>query len=214
MCLINSDMLWESIHAVWYSIPKLMLSMVLNRDKQWIVFLQFIITQTLYFRKRREYHKILIINSFVSKINEYDLLDIWFLQFDFAELFLCERTRCDQKITVILSFFQKYLFIPYNTFFSNARNTSEMRLFGIVNSSCFDFSFISSIVAKRLPFIDVFSFGKRKMSTGAKSGEYGGWGMIMVLFLAKNSRTSIDVWAGALTYRKIYDWFFHNSMRF
>ena len=32
-----------------------------------------------------------------------------------------------------------------------------------------------------------------KKSAGVKSGEYGGSGMIMVLFLANNSRTSIDV---------------------
>ena len=52
----------------------------------------------------------------------------------------------------------------------------------------FDFSFISSIVAKRFPFIGVFSFEKRKMSAVAKPGEYRGWGMITVLFL------NIDVW--------------------
>ena len=54
---------------------------------------------------------------------------------------------------------------------------------------------------------------KRKKSTKAKSGEYCGWGMITVLFLTKNSRTSIDVWADALSWCKIHDWFFHNSVR-
>ena len=48
-------------------------------------------------------------------------------------------------------------------------------LIGIANSSCFDFSFIFSIVAKCFPFIAVFSFGKRKKSLGAKPVEYGGW---------------------------------------
>ena len=61
--------------------------------------------------------------------------------------------------------------------------------------ACFDFSFISSIVAKPFPFIGVFSFGKRKKSAGAKSGGYCIWGMITVLFLSKNSRPSIDVQA-------------------
>ena len=37
------------------------------------------------------------------------------------------------------------------------------------------FSLISSVIAKHFAFIDVLSFGKRKKSTGAKSGEYGGW---------------------------------------
>ena len=55
--------------------------------------------------------------------------------------------------------------------------------------------FFSSIVAKRFYLIDVFRFGKRKKSAGSKSGEYGGLGIITILFLAK----SIDVWAGALS---------------
>ena len=38
--------------------------------------------------------------------------------------------------------------------------------------------------------------------------------MIVVLFLAKNSRTSIDVWAVVLSWCKIHDWFFHNSVCF
>ena len=70
------------------------------------------------------------------------------------------------------------------------------------------------IIAKRFPFNGVFSFGKRKKSAGARSFEYDGWGMITVLFLAKNSRTSIDVWANVLSWCKIYDRFFHNSVRF
>ena len=37
---------------------------------------------------------------------------------------------------------------------------------------------ILSFVAKRFPIFSVFSFGKRKKSTGAKSAEYGAWGMI------------------------------------
>ena len=61
-------------------------------------------------------------------------------------------------------------------FFSNPRNTFEAR---------FLVSFISSIAAKRLPFIGVFSFGKRKKSAGTKSGEYVDWGMITILFLVK-----------------------------
>ena len=44
----------------------------------------------------------------------------------------------------------------------------------------------------------------RCLQLWAKSGEYGGWGMITVLFLAKNSCTSIVVWAGRLLW---YVWY-------
>ena len=47
---------------------------------------------------------------------------------------------------------------------------------------------LSSIVTKRFPFIREFSFGNRK--AGAKSG---GSLKVTVLFLAKNSRKTIDV---------------------
>ena len=40
----------------------------------------------------------------------------------------------------------------------------------------------------------VFSSGKRKISAGVNCSKYGGWGITTVLFLSKNSRTSIDVW--------------------
>ena len=61
------------------------------------------------------------------------------------------------------------------------------------------------------PFMDLFSFGNKKKSQGAKSGEYGG---MTVLFLAKKSRTSNDVLTGALSWCNIHDWLFHNSGRF
>ena len=38
--------------------------------------------------------------------------------------------------------------------------------------------------------------------------------MITLLFLSKNSHTSIDMLAGALLWCKIHDWFFHNSVHF
>lgn len=40
-----------------------------------------------------------------------------------------------------------------------------------------------------------------KRSCGARSGEYRGCGMIVVLFLAKkNLQTNNDMWAGAMKY--------------
>ena len=91
-------------------------------------------------------------------------------------------------------------------FFQSTKHLWNM-LFGIANSSCFDFSFISSTVAKCFQFFGVFSFGKRKNSARAKSVEYGGWVMITVFF-------SWAVWADAISWCKIHDWFFHNSVRF
>ena len=38
--------------------------------------------------------------------------------------------------------------------------------------------------------------------------------MITVLFLTKNSSTSIDVLAGSLPWSKIHDWYFHFFVRF
>ena len=55
-------------------------------------------------------------------------------------------------------------------------------LFGMSLSSLSDSVFISSIVAKRRPLMDLFNLGNRNKSQGAKSGEYGGWGMITVFF--------------------------------
>ena len=46
------------------------------------------------------------------------------------------------------------------------------------------------------------------------SGEYGGWGIDTVLFLAKNSRTSNEMWARALSWCKSHELFFHKSERF
>ena len=122
------------------------------------------------------------------------------------------HTRVGQKITVIFKFFQKVLIYlsltilsPSNKIHLYQRVPQSSKpfwnaLFSIANSSCFNFSFISSIVAKRFPFIGVYSFGKSKKSVGVKSREYGRWGMIAVLFLAENSCTSIDVWAAALSW--------------
>ena len=47
-------------------------------------------------------------------------------------------------------------------------------------------------------YASIFSNSRNKKSTAANSGEYGG--MITILFLAKNSPKSIDVWAGALVF--------------
>ena len=68
--------------------------------------------------------------------------------------------------------------------------------FGMSLSSLNDSVFICSTVAKRRPFMGLFNLGNRKKSQGAKFGEYGGWGMITVFFLAKKLWISNDEWAG------------------
>ena len=47
-------------------------------------------------------------------------------------------------------------------------------LLGMSLSSLSDSVFISSIVAKRRPFMGLFNLGNSKKSQGTKSGEYGG----------------------------------------
>ena len=61
----------------------------------------------------------------------------------------------------------------------------------ILFSTSFDAVFISSIVASS--FHGPLQYREQKKSQGARSGEYGGCGIIRVLVLAKNSRTSNDV---------------------
>ena len=59
----------------------------------------------------------------------------------------------------------------------------------------------------------LFSFGNKKKSQGARSGEYGDCSNIIV-FLAKNLLINNDVWAGALSWCKGQFVFFHKSGRF
>ena len=92
----------------------------------------------------------------------------------------------------------KVIPLKYNTlvpaFFQSSKHF-WYALFGMSLSSLSDSVFISSIVEKRRPFMDLFNLGNRKKSQRAKSGEYDGLGMMTVLFLAKKLRTSNDEWA-------------------
>ena len=80
--------------------------------------------------------------------------------------------------------------------FSQSSKHVWYALFGMSLSFLSHSVFISSIVSKRRPFMGLFNLGNRKKSHGAKFGEYGGWGMITVLFSAKKLRTINDEWAG------------------
>ena len=137
-------------------------------------------------------------------------------------------TRCDLKINVFFLIFLQsiYLFInnslKYNTLMPAFFPILEIllkRAFWHRQKLLFPFFLLLFIIiiifiAERFPFIGVFSLGKRKKSPAVKFGEYSGWGMITVLFLAKNSRTSNNMGAGALSWCKIHDWFYQNSVRF
>ena len=47
-----------------------------------------------------------------------------------------------------------------------------------------------------------FSFGNKKKSHGARSGEYRGWGRTVTFSFFKNALTIAEVWAGALSCRR------------
>ena len=50
--------------------------------------------------------------------------------------------------------------------------------------------------------------GEEEKVTGGQIG-YGGWGITVMLFLAKNCETLKDLWAGALSWWKMRFWFCH-----
>lgn len=79
-------------------------------------------------------------------------------------------------------------------------SSPRLALFGIAFSSSSDAVFIYLIVTILRPVLGLFSLGNRKKSQGAKPGVYGSWSMIMVLFLPKKLVTSIDTWAGTLSW--------------
>ena len=67
-----------------------------------------------------------------------------------------------------------------------------------VSSTLCDSACIPSVVSNRRPCSFNFSFQNRKKSQGAKSGEYGGWGIIAILFFTRNWWVRTEVWDGAL----------------
>ena len=59
---------------------------------------------------------------------------------------------------------------------------------------------ISSVVSNRCPFSFNFGLGNFKKPQGAKSGEYGGWGITAILYFARNWWVRTEVWDGALSW--------------
>lgn len=136
--------------------------------------------------------------------------------------FKCVHQRGLIKTIFILfiniNFFLFYLIaLRYNTFELALFPIFEALLdliFGMEFSSFSNSVFIFSMLAKRPPFMVISSVRTWKKSQGAMSGENGDWDIIIVLILVKNSRTSSEVWVGALSWCNLRELFFHNSEHF
>ena len=76
------------------------------------------------------------------------------------------------------------------------------------------FCFMAFTESKRVLWSGDFGFGNRKKSYRATYGEYGGWSMVLVAFLALNPVTTVASCDGTLSSCKIDEWFFHKSFRF
>ena len=59
------------------------------------------------------------------------------------------------------------------------------------------------------PSSEASAWGGGKSHRGGRSGEYGGWGITVMLFLTKNCETLKDPWAGALSWWIMRFWFCH-----
>ena len=95
--------------------------------------------------------------------------------------------------------------------FFNVLKHSWKAFVGILRSSASEIVLIASIDSKRRPFSVDLSFGNRKKSAGARSGEYGGCRRTVVACLAKKSRTRNDGYAGALSCWSIHRFSRHAS---
>ncbi|GFU43854.1 hypothetical protein TNCV_652431 [Trichonephila clavipes] len=67
---------------------------------------------------------------------------------------------------------------------------------------------------KSCPFQSILTSETKQKPLGAKSGENGACSRIGVRLSAKYRFTDNALWAGALSWCKIFELFFHNSGRF
>lgn len=87
--------------------------------------------------------------------------------------------------------------------------------FRYVIRAVFDFCVISSRLLKGcVPRNSFLSRSNRKKSQGAKSGEFGGCGMVFVTYLVRNSRIMIALCDGTLSWSKIHKLFAQRSFLF
>jgi len=59
---------------------------------------------------------------------------------------------------------------------------------------------MSSMVAKCVPLWPIFRVGESQKSLGTRSGDYGGWVMIGMIFSAINCCTTSEMWLGSLSW--------------
>ena len=95
--------------------------------------------------------------------------------------------------------------------FFNVLKHSWKAFLGMLRKCAREFVLIASIDSKRRPFSVDLSFGNRKKSAGARSGEYGGCGRTVVACLAKKSRKRNDECEGALSCWSIHRFSRHAS---
>ena len=95
--------------------------------------------------------------------------------------------------------------------FLNVLKHSWKAVLGMLRKCASEFVLIASIDSKRRTFSVDLSFGNRKKSAGARSGEYGGCGRTVVACLAKKSRTRNDECEGALSCWSIHRFSRHAS---
>ena len=73
------------------------------------------------------------------------------------------------------------------------------------------FAFTASTDSNLVPFSADFIFGNKKKSHGARSGEYGGCSNTVILCFVKNVLTVRALCAGALSWWRTHELFFHIS---
>ena len=88
----------------------------------------------------------------------------------------------------------------FSIFLCHASMHSWKDFFGIARSSFVTALLIAYTSGKRVPFMTLLSFGNRKKSQGARSGEYGGCSSTAMLFFARNSRMLKALCIGALSW--------------
>ena len=95
--------------------------------------------------------------------------------------------------------------------FFNVLKHSWKAVLGILCKCASEFVLIGSVDSKWQPFSVELSFGNRKKSAGARSGEYGGCGRTVIACLAKKSRKRYDECEGVLSCWSIHRFSRHAS---